>query len=294
MEGLRLPGWLKEKHRPLRSQPITPGFVDKNLARIHSFMEGILRPENGLSGRGLLQRLSPGARMCGVLVLVVSGVMLSTLWAILLLGIVVSVLAILSGVNPVRLFTGRVLPPLVFTAVVLIPVLFSEFEPVVRLFEVELWGYTLGITAGGVELWEMLLLRVGVVVFTLSLLLSVTPEQELFSGLKALPVPGVVITLIYMSFKQLTLFLRLAEETNLARKSRTIRADVLRDGGQWFASRVAYFLRRVFIQSREVSMAMVSRGFRGRLEVIPATSWKAGDYIFLGFSFFIFFLSLGL
>ena len=294
MEEIRLPSWLREKHMPRGSKLITPGFVDKNLARIHSFMEELLHPEGSPSRRGLLQRLSPAARIAGVCVLVLSGVLLSKLWALFLLAIVATVMALLSGVNPLRLFTRRVMPPLLFTAIVLIPVIFSAFQPAERLFEVELLGYTLAVTRGGVELWQMLLLRVGVVLFLLSLLLRVTGEQELFSGLKALPVPAVVVTLVYMSFKQLSLFLKLAEDTNLARKSRTIRQDALKDEGQWFASRLSYFLKRVFSQSKEVSMAMVSRGFRGKVETLPAGACGLKDYIFLGFSFFVFFLSVGL
>ncbi len=294
MEEVRLPRWLKERHTPLSSRPIAPGFVDKNLARIRAFMEEILHPEKGISSRkGLLQKVSPGARTGGMVVLVVSGVVLSKLWALFILGLIAITMAILSGLNPLRVFTRRVLPPLLFTAIILVPVLFSGFAPQERLFEVELWRYTLAVTHGGVELWKMLLLRVGVVVFLLALLMSVTSEQELFSGLKALPVPSVVVTLVYMSFKQLSLFLRLAEDINLARKSRAIRPDTLRDEGQWFATRVSYFLKRAFRQSREVSMAMVSRGFRGKMEPLPPPPHGVKDYMFLGFAFFVFFLSLG-
>ena len=283
---MRLPQWLCEDHRGVGSEPISAGFADKNLARIRAFVEELLKPEGEAKAEGLVQSLSAGARVGGFMVLALSAVLLSNALALVALGIVVAGLAAVSGLNPFRLFKRRVLTPLIFTAIIMLPLLFLDLSGGD--------GYSIGLTEYGTGLFVLMLLRVSVATFTIAVLVGLTTEQELFSGLGALPVPSVVVAMLYMSLRQIVLFTRLAENINLARKSRTIRPALLKDEGQWFASRLAYFLRRAFQQSREVAMAMVSRGFRGELKTNMPAPMGGRDYIFMGFCFFIFFLSLGL
>jgi energy-coupling factor transporter transmembrane protein EcfT len=79
----------------------------------------------------------------------------------------------------------------------------------------------------------------------------------------------------------------------LARKSRTIDGTGVKEAQRWFASRAAFILKRSLSTAEEVSMAMVSRGFDGKVRISPAGPLGRGGYLWLGATSFFLFLSFG-
>jgi energy-coupling factor transporter transmembrane protein EcfT len=67
----------------------------------------------------------------------------------------------------------------------------------------------------------------------------------------------------------------------------------LKESQAWFAGRVAFFIERTFKLSEEVTMAMTSRGFAGEVKAMEDHTLKGRDYLWLGFTSFVFFLALG-
>jgi cobalt/nickel transport system permease protein len=97
-----------------------------------------------------------------------------------------------------------------------------------------------------------------------------------------------------MTRRYLLILLKIAEDAALARRSRTIDAAAVKDSRGWFSSRASLLLKRSLRTAEDVTMAMASRGFTGRLKTNSAGRLKGWDLVWIGCASFIFFLSFGL
>ena len=77
------------------------------------------------------------------------------------------------------------------------------------------------------------------------------------------------------------LLLRAAEEIHLAKVSRTVAAQSLRQEQRWVAAGVGVLFRRTYRLAQEVHLAMVSRGYDGDPQVGPAPAWRLRDGLWL-------------
>jgi cobalt/nickel transport system permease protein len=204
------------------------------------------------------------------------------LWLFLVMGLV---LALLSSVPPV-LFVKRVLlfVPL-FSAVIVLPALFNVITPgeplwvVLRLRASYSWGpYTLpqdiAVTRQGLAAGIVFVSRVTASVSYAVLLTLTTRWTDIFAGLRALFVPRVFVMTLAMTYRYIFVLLRLIQDMYRARKSRTIRADTASRERSWVASRIGFLFRKSAEMSRDIYLAMVSRGYHG--EVIVMDRFRAG------------------
>jgi energy-coupling factor transporter transmembrane protein EcfT len=124
------------------------------------------------------------------------------------------------------------------------------------------------------------------------LLFLTTGQTDFFRALSALPVPAFFTTALFMTFRYVFTLLKITEDSVLARRSRTITGTAPAEKRHWAASRLAYLLRRSLATAGEVSLAMTSRGFAGKVRTIPAPPPGAGDMAWVGFAAFVFFIFL--
>lgn len=295
MAEVRLPGWFEET----RGAPCATGkkaararFLDKTISSVAGVFGLLLRPEPAAEGRGGVGRVTPRARILGVLMLVTAAAV-SGSWGFLLCHIgLISILALLSSVNPGRLFK-RVLPAFVFTMVIVLPVFFNFVSGGDELIGFGVLGVRVAVTDDGVATALFFLTRVVAMVSAVMLLMLTTREADFFGGLRGLPVPGLFVTAFYMTYRYLFMLLKTVEDAALARRSRTIDAARVRDARGWFASRAVFVLKRSLRTAEDVTMAMISRGFSGRVKASAPSSIRGGDLLWLGAASFILFLSFG-
>ncbi|OGP38917.1 MAG: cobalt ECF transporter T component CbiQ [Deltaproteobacteria bacterium GWC2_56_8] len=293
MAEVRLPDWLKEPRGELcpAGKGGTHGFLDKTLMNISAFMRATL--SSGAADRpGALQSLSPKARIAGFLFLILAGSLTGSAFMLIGALVITAVAMSLSNVSAASL-AKRVAPPLFFTSVIAIPVFFEFITPGAPVFGVSIGGLSLSVTREGAETGLFLILRVGVMVALSSLLLLTTRQADFFSGLKELKVPHLFVTALYMTFRYIFVLLKTAEDAVLARKSRTIATVKLSEAQGWAGSRMALILKRSISYAEEVNMAMISRGFDGRLRTLRAPGMEGRDYIWIFLTLFFLFLSFG-
>lgn len=292
-QTLKLPDWFKEA----RQEPCLTGdgskgqgFVEKSLGNIASFMKGLLDCEERASRPGLLQGVDPRARIAGLLALVSACAFATGAAALGLIAAMLIILTILSRV-PLSALFKRVLPSFIFTFAIIVPALFSFVSPgkeVLRLWE------GVAVTAEGFYYGAFFLLRVSTMVGITALLLLTTRQTDFFKGLRQLPVPSLFVTALFMTFRYVFILVKVAEDAALALKSRSITSTRLRDSQRWAASRITLILKRSLGTAEDVNMAMASRGFDGRVKTFDNGRMRGKDYLWLGFSFFVLLLSLGL
>ncbi len=291
---LKIPEWMKEpagRGGDPGQVVKEAGFIRKNLSGIASLRGWLFESGESAKRRGLLQTLDPSARIAGVLVLVAAASLAKDYPALLAVTALSAVLTVLSGVGFWSL-SKKVLPAFIFTLIIIIPVLFGFFSPGRPVAGFSLGGFDIFVTSAGLKTGVFFITRVATLVSLVSLLILTTRETDFFTGMKRFPVPAVFVTTLFMTFRHIFILLKTAEDTSMARRARTIDTSRLKDRRDWFASRVVLFLKKTLAAAEELNMAMVSRGFGGRLRVISGDVTKGRDYLWIGAVTFVFLVSL--
>lgn len=291
-QTLKLPDWFKQAHGspcPTGGRAKAMGFLDRNLSAIASFMRRLMDSEEHANLPGVLQLIDPRARIAGVLVLITASAVASSSFMVASLAFTVLGFALASEIG-LKALLKRVFPSFIFTLVIIAPMLFSFMSPgrdILRLTE------NVSVTMEGVRYASFFVARVTTMMSMAALLLLTTRQTDFFRGLRDLPVPSLFVTALFMTFRYIFILIKIAEDAVLAMKSRTIKGTGLRQSQRWVASRLALILRKSLNTADEVNMAMASRGFQGRVKTFDNHRMRGGDYLWLGFSFFMLFISFG-
>jgi cobalt/nickel transport system permease protein len=290
MAEMKIPGWLREagggahgKEAAFKSE----GFIDRTLGNIASFMKETI--ENGECCRsGVLQSIEPRARMAGMFFLVFAAGLSGKVWMLFAVISLTAILALLSGVRMGRLLR-RIMPALVFTAIIVAPISLSFFTPGSAIFNIG----GAAVTREGIETGLFIIARVGTMSGLAALLLLSTRQADLFRGLRGL-VPSFFVTALFMTYRYVFILMKTAEDMALARRSRTISGTNIREAQGWFASRIGLMLRKTAAIADEVTLAMVSRGFDGKIRTFESKGMRGKDLLFIGITSFVLFLAIGL
>lgn len=287
---MTLPDWMKgqgPQECPATDGTRPQGFIEKSLRNFASVLKEAIASETSASKDGVLQRLEPRAKLAGFFLLIIAAALPES-WFFLL-----AVLALTLGLSAATKagagqLIKRALPATIFTAVLAIPAVFSFMTPGRELFG----AGGMAITEEGISNALFFVLRVSTMASLASLAMLTTRQADFFRGLGNLA-PGFFVTALFFTFKYVLILVKAAEDSALARKSRTINRASVREAQRWFASRAALLLKRSLNTAEEVSMAMTSRGFEGRVRSYSSTALRGREYLWLGATSFVLFLSFG-
>jgi len=297
MAQIILPEWFKESgNGPCAvngEPPASTAFLDKSLANFSAFLASALNDEGYQKRRGLLQAVTPRARIAGVFFLITATAYAVNGYAAVTAVVLTLLLTALSGVGYAAL-ARRVWPSVVFTIIIIFPVFFSFVTPGERLVGVSLGPIGLEVTRPVVASGLFFVVRAVTMVSLAALLLLTTGQTDFFRGLSGLPLPRVFVTALFMMFRFVFVLLKVAGDFTLARRSRTIGLTRTKESRHWFASRAAFLLEKSLKTADEVGMAMASRGFDGKIKTLKDKDLAAADYLWLGGTVFVLLLSFGL
>jgi cobalt/nickel transport system permease protein len=286
---MTLPEWMKAPAPygcPAGNGGKPRGFIEKSLRDFASVLKKGYATDR-FAHNGAMQRLEPRAKLAGFFFLILAAA-LSESWLFLsaLIGLT-GVLSIITKAGAAQLLM-RTFPAVVFTALLAAPAATGFVTPGEAL--VGTGG--LAITVEGVRTALFFVLRVTSMAALASLAVLTTAQSDFFRGLGRL-VPGFFMTALFFTFKFALILVNTAIEAALARKSRTIGAPRVKEAQGWVASRAALILKRSLSIAEEVSMAMVSRGFDGRVRTRAPGPLARMEYLWLGAASFLLFLSFG-
>lgn len=290
MEEIKLPEWFKDSRDQTRSGgTLRPsGFIEKSIAGFSAAVIKAFSTEEYASRDGALQRLEPRAKLAGFFLFVAASAIAGN--ALFLSGVLLFAVAmsIKTGIGLAPL-AKRVLPAAAFTFVLALPVSLNVVTPGRELAG----AFGLAITGEGLMTAGFFILRVTTMVTLASLLALTTRQADFFRGLGRI-IPGFFVTALFFTFRYVFILIKTAQDAALARKSRTVQRAALRESQRWFASRAALILKRSFQMAEEVNMAMISRGFSGRIvSASNAAAFSGRDYLWIGFTSFVLFMSFG-
>jgi cobalt/nickel transport system permease protein len=226
---------------------------------------------------GYFQSLDPRIKVLLAVELLICVGLSRNAWTIAAIYLVTLGIAWRSAIEPVTLIRRVWLLLPFFTLPIALPALFltpGRF----------LLGFPLGfvITDTGAKTVLLLLLRVAASLTLSLLLIYTTAWNTVLSALTSLRLPGTFALILGMTHRYIFLLLRLAGDMFLSRQSRVVGRLSVADGQHVIAAVTAALLGKSLALSRDVQLAMQSRGFTGTLVTLRRFEMRPRDWMALG------------
>lgn len=238
---------------------------DATVRTIVSLANGIaaaVHGERSARGSGLLQELEPRAKALGIIALVLAAALTSNLTILVFLWLIGLSLCGLSRL-PAKLVAGRVAGvALLFGPVVALPASLNMVRPGEPL--IHLWG-ALAISRPGAATAILFLLRLSVIATLSAAWGGSTRAGTLLASLRVLGIPSVFTTIAQMTYNYLFVLVRSAGEMFMAKESRRVGRVQSRRTRSFAAHSIANLFEKSLVMTEEVRMAMLSRGFAGKV-----------------------------
>lgn len=256
-------------------------FIEKTVLSIQSTFQDMFESDEIAIKRGLMQSLDARVRLLSILLLILL-CNLSSSWQFLCLMVVYSIfVAVLSKV-PIKSYIFRVSSvSVIFTGIVLIPSLFNIVKPGNPLIYI---GKNLYITRSGAISASIFIMRSFVSLSFIYILILSTKWVEILKAFRYFKLPKIFSATLDISFRYITLFLDVASNMYLARKSRNVGKSKGKSERRFVASSMGNLLIRSEHLSSEVYSAMISRGYKGEYKTISDFKFDIFDAIWILFN----------
>ncbi|MDE4542755.1 MULTISPECIES: cobalt ECF transporter T component CbiQ [unclassified Thermoanaerobacterium] len=256
-------------------------FIEKTVLSIQSTFQDMFESDEIAIKHGLMQSLDTRVRLLSILLLILL-CNLSSSWQFLCLMVVYSIfVAILSKV-PIKSYIFRVSSvSVIFTGIVLIPSLFNIVKPGNPLIYI---GKNLYITRSGAISASIFIMRSFVSLSFIYILILSTKWVEILKAFRYFKLPKIFSATLDISFRYITLFLDVASNMYLARKSRNVGKSKGKSERRFVASSMGNLLIRSEHLSSEVYSAMISRGYKGEYKTISDFKFDIFDAIWILFN----------
>jgi cobalt/nickel transport system permease protein len=239
-------------------------FLDRLAGGLVHAMDHALDADNLAHRDGLLQRLDPRVKLAGLLGLIVVAVFVKSLAVLGGLFLVAVALALPSQVSLSRLARQIWLKVFAFTVLIALPAVFLVPGTIVARVPILLWPVTLQ----GIRSASFLLGRAETAAtFALLLILS-TPWPHVLKALRVFRVPMVLVVVLGMTHRYIFVFLESASQMFASRRSRMVGPLSPSDRRRVATATAGVLLDKALGLSREVQLAMASRGYRGEVRLI--------------------------
>jgi len=182
------------------------------------------------------------------------------------------VIAVSSGIRLRTLVTRVWLIVLSFTGVIALPAILITPGIVIVSFG------GLSVTQQGLQTAAFLILRVETAVTLTTTLVLCTRWTHILKSLRAVRVPAEVVTMLAMTHRYIFLFIETANQMFESRQSRMIAAQSGLEQRRVASKTAGVLLSKSIDLSEEVYLAMLSRGFRGDMQLITEFRMQALDY----------------
>ena len=231
------------------------GFLERTVSAAAGAIERTVASEASCRAPGLLQTIDPRVKIVAFAALILAASLTRSAAVLACLYALATLLALLSRIAVLE-FTKRIwiFVPL-FTAVVALPALF--LTPGARIASLG----PVAVTDAGARAALLLVLRVSTSVSFSVLLVLTTPWHRLLEALGGLRLPGIVVSLLSLSYRYLLLLLRTLSELLLARRSRIIAPLAFRHEAAFVSRSAGFLFLRSLHLAEGVHLAMVSRGW---------------------------------
>ncbi|TZE81874.1 cobalt ECF transporter T component CbiQ [Calorimonas adulescens] len=268
-------------------------FIEKTVLDIQNTFEDMFTSDEIADKSGLMQSLDPRIKLLSIIFLIVIANFGNSLSYTAVMLVYSLILAVLSKI-PMKSYIARISTvSIIFTGIVLIPSLFNTVRPGKPLIYLT---RNLYITEDGALSTLIFIMRSFVSLSLIYILILSTKWVEILKALRSFRLPKIFSATLDMSLRYITLFLEIASNMFLARKSRNVGKSKGKSERKFVASSMGNLLVRSESLSDDVYNAMISRGYRGEYKTINDFKIGRSDIIWIIFNaalFIIFALSKG-
>ena len=254
------------------------GFIERSIESLRGALEHAQHCADTAEGGGVLQRLDPRVKLCGLLPLIVAAVSVRRVEVTIIIWLGATLLGALSGIRPRVLATRTWLGVLIFTGAIALPAIF--LTPGRTIWTMPLTGWA--VTAQGCMAAGRLVARAETAATLAVLLVFTTPWPHVLKALRTLRAPAVLVMILGMTHRYIFVLLQMAEDFFEARRSRVIRPMSGAAQRRMAGATAGVLLDKSLRYSEEVYMAMQSRGFRGEAYTLHDFRMKARDWLACG------------
>ncbi len=225
-----------------------------------------------------MQRIDPRVKLCSITAFILSAVAVRTATPLVILFAAIVALCIVSKI-PVKFFFLRttIFIP-VFAAVIALPLPF--ITPGTPLVKVGYGGLVAEITMEGIYRAMQFTLRVWVCVASLILLVLTTRFSKLVHVMEKLRFPWVLVTMTAVTYRFIFLFVNEAYRMALAKESRTVTRERRRQALKSLANMIATLFIRAHERGERVYLAMIARGYTGKVRSLEDMKCANRDWVF--------------
>lgn len=252
-------------------------FIERTITSFVNAVERSLYAEELAKAHGFLQRLDPRVKLIGILSLIVAAAMARKLWVIAVVSAIALTLAMASRVSLIVLAKRVWIPVLIFTGIIALPAPF--LVPGRELWRLPGLGWML--TSSGLTSAAYLITRVETAATLSVLLILCTPWNHVLKALRVLRVPVVLVVILGMTYRYIFLLLESAHAILESRRSRMVGELPGKEGRHLAAACVGVLISKTLQLSGDVYSAMVSRGFRGEVNILDDFKTAPLDWIAL-------------
>lgn len=289
-----LPEWMNEElNNAVQTTAVKSrrsNFLTKSIRGMRNVICEDIQTERYARQNGLLQKVSPGVKLIGLITFILLASMSRQIPVLLVLWLATLILISLSHL-PVMVLQKRIwgFIPLI-TLLFSLPVtlnIFMDGTPLLVLHRSAQTGHWLGIswpasifvTQQGVTAAAFMFLRVGISLSLGVLLVMTTPVADIFKSLRVIRVPDLFIMIIEMTYRYLIVLLSISIEMFEARSLRTVGNLPAKWQRAQLGTSIAALFARSMTLSEEVYQSMCARCYTGEILVLQPEECKQLDLI---------------
>jgi cobalt/nickel transport system permease protein len=267
-------------------------FIDRTLKNIAGFIKTGYLQNYSAGQKGLMQKLNTWVKVLFLLgfILVIS--LKSTIVGQLYIFSFLFFLHLFSRINIWGFYKRIILLSFIFGFMVSAPAALNLITrgdvlfPLLKLrSEQHFWIYTIPQTIGITYEGCIVVIRFWLKVFNslalTLLIIHTTSFNDIIKSFKMLRVPDLLLLTITLTYKFLFILSQTTEETYLALKSRWWEKKSSTESNTIIAGRISYIFRKSWMKYEEIYMAMVARGFSGKVTVVYPKKVSVQDVVFL-------------
>jgi cobalt ECF transporter T component CbiQ len=269
-------------------------FIDRTLKHIAGFIKTGYIQNDTASKKGILQQQSAWAKLLFLLGFIIIISINRSIVSQLFIFFFFFLLFLFSRINLSGIYKRILALGFFFGFLFIAPAALNIITngnlilPLIRFkTETHFWIYqipqTIGITREGCFIVVRFCLKVINSIALTFLIVHTTAFSDLIKSLKMLRVPDMLLLTITLTYKYLFILSQTTEETYMALKSRWRRKNRTSESDQIIAGRIAYIFHKSWIKYEEIYLAMVARGFTGKVSIIYSRKISIRDVAFLLF-----------
>lgn len=226
---------------------------------------------------GPLQAIDPRIKVAGLLALIIAATATRSLTTLAILLATAVLMALASRIPIARLAWQVWLGVLLFTGALALPAIFLVQGDAIA--QLPLTGWT--VTAQGLRSALFLLGRAETSATLAALLILTTPWPHVLKALSSLGVPDAIVAVLGMTYRYIFVLLQSASDLMEARRSRIMSAMDRAARRRLLFTTMAVLLSKSFATAQEVHIAMIARGYRGRVHLLHDFRTRGQDWMFL-------------